>query len=171
MNERVCSRFSLPLILALALAPAAAPGGDVELDIDASNPGAAVGVELHGQFIEHLGRCIRGGIWAELLRDRKLLLEPGKSWGVVKPEKAAAEVFHDTAGAYAGDHCTAVWVRDAATGDCGIRQGGIGLLEGKTYVGRAVIASIGEKAPVKVVLNRSVMRKVLATLRCWTLTG
>ena len=26
---------------------------------------------IYGQFIEHLGRCIYGGIWAEMLEDRK----------------------------------------------------------------------------------------------------
>jgi Alpha-L-arabinofuranosidase len=27
---------------------------------------------IYGQFIEHLGRCIYGGIWAEMLRNRKM---------------------------------------------------------------------------------------------------
>ncbi len=26
---------------------------------------------IYGQFIEHLGRCILGGLWAEMLDDRK----------------------------------------------------------------------------------------------------
>jgi alpha-L-arabinofuranosidase len=32
---------------------------------------------VYGQFIEHLGRCIYGGIWAEMLEDRKFLYLPG----------------------------------------------------------------------------------------------
>ena len=32
---------------------------------------------IYGQFIEHLGRCIYGGIWAEMLDDRKFWYTPG----------------------------------------------------------------------------------------------
>jgi hypothetical protein len=34
-------------------------------------------VYIYGQFIEHLGRCIYGGIWAEMLEDRKFWYVPG----------------------------------------------------------------------------------------------
>ncbi|TNF37918.1 MAG: alpha-L-arabinofuranosidase, partial [Bacteroidetes bacterium] len=33
---------------------------------------------IYGQFIEHLGRCIYGGIWAEMLEDRKFWYVPGE---------------------------------------------------------------------------------------------
>ena len=33
--------------------------------------GAPIQKYIYGQFIEHLGRCIYGGIWAEMLMDRK----------------------------------------------------------------------------------------------------
>ena len=39
--------------------------------IDASAVGAPVSPLVYGQFIEHLGRCIYGGLWAEMLEDRK----------------------------------------------------------------------------------------------------
>ncbi len=32
---------------------------------------------IYGQFIEHLGKCIYGGIWAEMIEDRKFWYEPG----------------------------------------------------------------------------------------------
>ena len=32
---------------------------------------------IYGQFIEHLGRCIYGGIWAEMLEDRKFFYPVG----------------------------------------------------------------------------------------------
>jgi len=34
-------------------------------------------VYIYGQFIEHLGRCIYGGIWAEMVEDRKFWYVPG----------------------------------------------------------------------------------------------
>jgi alpha-N-arabinofuranosidase len=144
----------LVAMLMCAGGPAAAGAGEITLDV--TKPGPAISPYLYGQFIEHLGRCIRDGIWAEKLRDRKFLLEPGKSWEVVKPEGAAFDAFHDVAGAYAGDHCMALWLRDAKGGKCGVRQGGVGLLAGKEYVGYAVLARLGEAAaaqPVEVRLS------------------
>jgi len=118
--------------------------------VDLTKPGPTIDPYIYGQFIEHMGRCIRDGIWAEMLHDRKLLLEPGKSWQTVGPEWADFEVAHDTAGAYAGDHCMAIWVRDAGGGMCGIRQGGLGLIEGKEYVGYVILRRIGAPGPVTV---------------------
>ncbi len=39
--------------------------------IDATQKGQPISKYIYGQFIEHLGRCIYGGIWAEMLEDRK----------------------------------------------------------------------------------------------------
>ena len=51
----------------LALIPAfAAP-----VTVDTTKSGAPISKYIYGQFIEHLGRCIYGGIWAEMLEDRK----------------------------------------------------------------------------------------------------
>ncbi|MHC4406166.1 MAG: alpha-L-arabinofuranosidase C-terminal domain-containing protein [Planctomycetota bacterium] len=118
--------------------------------VDATKPGPSINPYVYGQFIEHLGRCIRGGIWAEMLYDRKLLLEPGKSWQTVGPEGANFDAAHDTAGAYCGDHAMALWVRDAGGGACGIRQAGLGLIEGKEYVGYAILCHVADPAPVTV---------------------
>ncbi|MGQ9590420.1 MAG: alpha-L-arabinofuranosidase C-terminal domain-containing protein [Planctomycetota bacterium] len=137
----------------LSLGSARAHATERELEVDLSRLGAPVSPYLHGQFIEHLGRCIHDGIWAEKLWDRKFLLEPGKTWEVVKPEGAAFEAFHDPAGAYAGERCMALWVRDPAGGACGLRQGRIGLSEGREYLGYAVLAHLGDPVPVEIRLS------------------
>jgi alpha-N-arabinofuranosidase len=41
------------------------------LTIDAARVGEPLSPNIYSQFIEHLGRCIYGGIWAEMLEDRK----------------------------------------------------------------------------------------------------
>ncbi len=41
------------------------------LAIDAAKVGEPLSPNVYSQFIEHLGRCIYGGIWAEMLEDRK----------------------------------------------------------------------------------------------------
>ncbi len=146
------------IVLAFAGASAAQ---EVTVSVRPGKPGHEISPYVYGQFIEHLGRCIRDGIWAEKLRDRKFLLPPLRPWDSRKPEKPAfwtavrpegadADVFLDPAGAYAGDHCMAVWVRDSKGGRCGIRQGDIGVEAGKEYIGRAVLAHVGAPSPVEV---------------------
>ncbi|MBP5622426.1 MAG: hypothetical protein J6X44_10465, partial [Thermoguttaceae bacterium] len=39
--------------------------------IDSTQKGEPISPFIYGQFIEHLGRCIYGGIWSEMLLDRK----------------------------------------------------------------------------------------------------
>src|ERR1700740_1117883 len=43
----------------------------VHVTINAAKAGPPINPFIYGQFIEHLGRCIYGGIWAEMLEDRK----------------------------------------------------------------------------------------------------
>lgn len=74
------------IVLLAALRPVALPAGEVKIAVDAGRPGADIDPLLYSQFIEHLGRCIYGGIWAEMLRDRKFLLPLKESpWKVVEP--------------------------------------------------------------------------------------
>jgi alpha-N-arabinofuranosidase len=121
----------------------------VTLTLD--KPGPPISPYLYGQFIEHLGRCIHDGIWAEKLWDRKFLKPPLNPWDAKKPagptfwkglrpDGAAADVFLDAAGAYVGDHGMAVRVVDSKGGRCGIVQGGLGVVEGAEVVGYAVLA-------------------------------
>ena len=56
-----------------SLAPVSA--ADALLSVDLARPGPAISPYIYSQFIEHLGRCIHDGIWAEKLRDRKFLLD------------------------------------------------------------------------------------------------
>src|SRR6476469_6611432 len=42
-----------------------------KLYIDASKTGAPISKYVYGQFVEHLGRSVYGGLWAEMLEDRK----------------------------------------------------------------------------------------------------
>jgi hypothetical protein len=45
--------------------------------IQLSRARAPMSKYIYGQFIEHLGRCIYGGIWAEMLEDRKFFYNIG----------------------------------------------------------------------------------------------
>ncbi len=56
-----------PLLLLAALLLSAAPGRAAEatatIALDASKPGPVINKNIYGQFAEHLGTCIYGGIW------------------------------------------------------------------------------------------------------------
>jgi len=110
------------------------------VEVDPAQPGATISPLLYGQFIEHLGRCIHDGIWAEKLRDRKFLLEPGKSWEVLTPAGSEGAVTLEKAAAYAGERGLSMVWRSGAQ-PVGVRQGGLGLVAGKDYVGYAVLAN------------------------------
>jgi hypothetical protein len=47
------------------------PSTPLTVSLDAAVTGEPISPYVYGQFIEHQGRCIYGGIWAEMLRDRK----------------------------------------------------------------------------------------------------
>ena len=141
------------LLSALAASLAAAPSEAV-LSLDLGRPGPAISPYIYGQFIEHLGRCIHDGIWAEKLSDRKFLLALDKSpWQVARPDGEAFDAYLDAAGAYAGEHCLALWRRGAGSGDCGIQQKDIGVITGKEYIGYAVVAAVSGEPALEVVLS------------------
>src|SRR5436189_2385601 len=62
------------LFCAAALGDSADPNTAPQVEavtIDTSQTREPISPYIYGQFIEHLGRCIYGGIWAEMLEDRK----------------------------------------------------------------------------------------------------
>ena len=141
-------------LLFLATVQAAAAASQAALSLELNRPGPAISPYIYGQFIEHLGRCIRDGIWAEKLQDRKFLLALDKSpWKAARPDAAAGDVFLDPAGAYAGDHCLALWRRGEPAGDCAITQNDLGVLAGKEYVGYALVAAASGEPALEAVLS------------------
>jgi len=151
MSLRKSRALAIASLAVILVAAPALLAEETTLTLDLDKPGPAISPYLYGQFIEHLGRCIHDGIWAEKLWDRKFLKPPRNPWDAkkpdgptfwegVRPDGAAADVYLDTAGAYAGDHCMAVHVTDAKGGRCGIVQGALGLIEGEDYVGYAILS-------------------------------
>ena len=67
----VCAGFLAAVVLTGAFGPTVVVGQKLAVTIDAGKTGEPISKFVYGQFIEHLGRCIYGGIWAEMLEDRK----------------------------------------------------------------------------------------------------
>jgi alpha-N-arabinofuranosidase len=62
-----------------------------EVSIDLNGRGHAVDRRIFGQFLEHFGRIIQGGLWAELLQNRKFYpIDPDRTQ-VAEPWKAETD--------------------------------------------------------------------------------
>ncbi len=108
------------------------------IEIDLASRREPIPELIYAQFIEHLGRCIYGGIWAELLDDRKFYRavdaggSPWKTFG----EGVATTMSRDPGHLLAGDQ-TPVLRGDNESSFGGIAQAGIGVRKGRKYVGYA----------------------------------
>jgi alpha-L-arabinofuranosidase len=119
--------------------------------IDAGKTREPISKYVYGQFIEHLGRCIYGGIWAEMLEDRKFFDPVGSKHSPWKPVGPASQVAMDRDKPFVGAHTPKI----ALPGDshpAGIVQGNLALRQGKQYVGRIWLAGDSTAGPVKVSL-------------------
>src|SRR6187549_50605 len=58
--------FAAGATLALGLSPIVAQAQDVTITIAANRPGATIDRDIFGQFAEHLGTGIYGGVWVGL---------------------------------------------------------------------------------------------------------
>jgi len=107
---------------------------------------------IYGQFIEHLGRCIYGGIWAEMLEDRKfyhLVTSRQSPWKRLGGE-VGWSLTMDVEKPFVGSWSVKITATDRAADKAhGILQGALGVVKGKEYAGRVVLAG---EAPVDVTL-------------------
>jgi alpha-N-arabinofuranosidase len=124
--------------------------GQPKAVIDADKTGKPMSKYIYGQFIEHLGRCIYQGIWAEMLEDRKFFYAVGEGGSPWKPVGAAGLEKMDLTTPFTGAHTPRVTLTGKGPG--GIVQGALALVEGKEYVGRVVLAGDKSAAPVNVSL-------------------
>jgi alpha-N-arabinofuranosidase len=116
--------------------------------IDAGKTREPLSKYVYGQFIEHLGRCIYGGIWAEMLEDRKFYYDVGAGPSPWKATGGADRVVMEKTSPFVGTHTPSI----AAPG--GIVQGDLALRKGHKYVGRVWLAGESGAAPVKIGLIR-----------------
>lgn len=147
-----------------------------KIAIDARSVGAPISPLLYGQFIEHLGRGVYGGLWAEMIEDRKFfypitgeapaweMFTPGKQkwegegqpyellvrspWMILGDKRA---VTMARAGAFAGS-ASPMLKPSGGTAAVGLMQERLALRDGRDYVGRIVLAGSEAAAPVDVSL-------------------
>jgi len=166
MKNRVPLSLAVGLALAFCIAAQtvvpAAEDVTPTVTLDAARTGEPINPFLYGQFIEHLGRCIYGGIWAEMLEDRKFYFpvtadyRPYRSlqdtpfpvvgaspWEILGPADSVQMIAEDS---FVGSHTPRV-----AAGS-GIRQRDLGVVAGRQYEGYVWLRADGPDATVAVSL-------------------
>ncbi len=140
----------------------------IPIRIDIEKTKEPISKYIYGQFIEHLGRCIYGGIWAEMLEDRKFYYpitdefnpwatasDPfwntgeyrylnASPWKVIGP---ANSVSMDSSMAYVGEHSPVLELPGDGT-TVGFSQDGLAVLKNKKYIGRIILAGDNSATPV-----------------------
>jgi alpha-N-arabinofuranosidase len=170
--KQIIQHSVISLLLFLLLSACSSEDYPV-VSIDISDTGQPIEKYIYGQFIEHLGRCIYGGIWAEMVEDRKFYypveedFEPFATatdpfWGTGPYQYLNAspwEIIGDGENVqmelsepYTGEHSVNVFVPGDGS-SAGIRQYGLGLVQGKQYTGRIVLK--GESASLPIIVRLS----------------
>ncbi len=176
MDRLLLSRRVMMVLACTALAPAlrawsqdtALPPSttmEARVSVDASRKFEPISPYIYGQFIEHLGRCIYGGIWAEMLEDRKFyypIPAPGEIW---RTTREGARVLAASPWKVIGPHDAVQMVKEKpfvgehspqinAPGGVpvGIYQEELGLVKGRTCTGYVWLTGDKTVAPVTVTL-------------------
>jgi len=140
---------------------------ELSVTIDAGKTSEPISKYIYGQFIEHLGRCIYGGIWAEMLEDRKFYypitekydpyraasgvsrdnpfaIVKASPWQIIGPADSVTMVKEDS---FVGEHTPLI------APDSGIAHHDLALRKGKDYVGYVWIKPATGKTTVRVSLR------------------
>jgi alpha-N-arabinofuranosidase len=137
---------AIVFLLAVRAPWAGEPQAPPQITVDAAKTREPLSKYIYGQFIEHLGRCIYGGIWAEMLEDRKFFLDVGAAGSPWKPQGGKDACVMDEKGPFVGRHTPKI------TAPGGIVQGELALRKGKKYAGYVWLAGDAAAAPVSVSL-------------------
>ncbi|WP_339382607.1 alpha-L-arabinofuranosidase C-terminal domain-containing protein [Pelagicoccus albus] len=138
------------------------PSESIELDL--SQTSEAISPFIYGQFIEHMGRCIYGGIWAEMLEDRKFYFPITEDYD---PYKSLQDTAYPVVGAspweILGSASGVSMVReDSFVGEftpkvsagSGFRQNDLATIEDMDYDGYIWLQNAGaERSVVKVTFS------------------
>jgi len=160
--------ISASLMLLTVLFNSCGPKSSETVTIDLSQKKENISPYIYGQFTEHLGRCIYGGVWAELLEDRKFyypVTDKYEPWGVrtdaywdagefkilvASPWKTvgqAGRVKMTEKNPFTGKHTPEIVL--AGNEATGISQEGLFLKPGLQYNGRIVLSATDPKSKIK----------------------
>lgn len=113
---------------------------------------------VFGHFIEHLGRCIYGGLWSEMLCNRKFNGPDEEEFGVIVPWRSVGRgpgtfFDHDNTTFYTGNQSQKIIVRQDDGQPHGVRQGPLALRCGQRFRLRLVVRQEGLQGPLRFALQ------------------
>lgn len=149
--------------------------------VNTNKEGKPISKYVYGQFIEHLGKSVYGGLWAEMILDRKFyfpITDKYDPWGEGQPDSwwggsvfpflkaspwkvmgAPGSVTMDSITPFTGKY--AVIINSLGNrAISGISHEGLGLVKGKTYTGNIVLS--GERGALPVSIKLITKNKVIA---------
>ncbi len=150
--------------------------------VDLASAGVPLDERIYSQFIEHLGRCIYDGIWAEMIEDRKFFhpitpryepygagVEPtpeapfpllrASPWQIVADGDPASVVIMVTNRPFAARHAPRLAAGAA------IRQRHLALEQGQRYEGYVWARAEARGARLRVELDSATANRPAATVR------
>jgi len=169
MKKLICISGFISLLFILN--SCSGPESSDSLTIDISKNRETISPYIYGQFTEHLGRCIYGGIWAEMLEDRKFyfpVTDKYEPWGtrtdeywdagefsilVASPWKTLGKrgsVKMAKSKPFTGQHTPEITL--SAKDPAGISQEGLYLAKDMKYTGRIVLSSSNLQSKVKLAI-------------------
>jgi alpha-N-arabinofuranosidase len=118
--------------------------------IDAQDQIGNISPDIYGQYLEHWGRCIYDGLWAEMLMSRKFAepdWENNQNYGVIKPwfavnRNSDMHYMHDNSVFYTGHQSQKISLEKMDGKAHGISQSGLWLVAGQEY---DVIVNVKQK--------------------------
>ncbi|HOQ98377.1 MAG TPA: alpha-L-arabinofuranosidase C-terminal domain-containing protein [Anaerolineae bacterium] len=126
---------------------------------------------IYGHFVEHMGRCVYGGLWAEMLANRKFNGPDLAEFGVVSPWVSlgggpGVTYDHDNTTFYSGDQSQMIAVRNDDGRPHGVAQGPLALRGGQSYRLRVVLRQEQLSGPVRFALEDKAGRPYVVEERC-----
>ncbi len=130
------------------------------ITVDAAIEKEPMSEYIYGQFIEHLGKCIYGGIWAEMIDDRKFWYSPNERMSPWKIEGNKEQIEMDKTNSFVGEQ-TPVFICEKDK-TVSLRQDGLGLRKDITYSGRIILKTSGSIDAVKIRLINGDNKEAIA---------
>ena len=108
-----------------------------DIKINTAKKAEAMPIYIYGQFTEHLGHCIYGGIWAEMLWDRKFWYVPATTDSPWKVSGAEDLMSVDKLDPFTGAQTPVI----SSDGDkkASLLQENLGLKENLDYTGHIIL--------------------------------
>jgi alpha-L-arabinofuranosidase len=158
--------LAIRLVSLLFIMPLQSHADTVKIDL--GKTGEPISKYIYGQFAEHLGKSINGGMWAEMIQDRKFyfpVTDQFDPWGTATDPKwdtgpyrylkaspwkvigPTGSVTMDTQHPFAGTQSAVIHLKGDGV-PIGLSEDGLAVTAGQKYTGRIILSGDDAAAPI-----------------------